>query len=1194
VLPVYNVEEYLQAALDSLAVQTYRDIEVVMVDDGSTDSSAEIAAGFADVDGRFTLVRQENGGLGNARNTGARHATGDLLMFVDSDDVIPHYAFSTIVRTLEQTGSDFVTGKVSRIDARGAFPAPMHREAFTESVLRTSVVERPFLMRDLLACNKVYRREFWDDAGLEFVEGILYEDGPTSVRAHAWAKSVDVIAVPIYYWRLRDGVTKSLSQQSEDKSFFVDRIYASRVSVDYLRQASRQDLIPSFFAMDIRHKFEVMYRALPLATGEIQQLFMQSAVPHLHEAPEEVIDRLPRPLREKVLLTRSGKLEELLHAIRPAPAAGPHRHSVARRVTAALRRSESLRKAKAYVATDSSSARVRSAVTGMIFRGGELVIQGYGYIPGLPAEGPLTGGNRLFWARHEKLRRLVRLRARSRPSPVATASALDDAWSYRRSGFEATLDLRQLTSSDGGWLYGTWVLALGVPTPRGFHRGGLRVGPESNRLDLQPYQLDAHTRIVPFAEDGVLKLKVEQADVLLEHCRLEGSRMTLRGRTPVAVTGTGSVHLARVAGVGEVTVPATFQLAPEGDSVFSATLPVDLVADALVPASVPPVAGVQDRLFLEVSFPQDATARSVACGAGFGGSVAVSAGHHVTLHPESDGSAVVTVRPILPVAERATWDDRGILHVSGSGADGDAMPQVVCRHTGRKEERAFPVEVGASGSWSVQIDPGRAPNGCGFAALRSGLWRLVLRIRSSRGELPDTDLPYLPQVFEEAENLRIEFADRYRLERIGVDALALRVYSRLRPEERGSYHSRILRESFYPRARTRLPLFDVVLYDSYTGKQYSDSPRAVYEALAARDLGLGHIWVTNDGQAPVPPSVHAVERGSRAWFEALASSRYIVTNTHLPPWFRRRQGQVVVQTWHGIGFKRVGFDIEQVQFANKTYLANLEREAPNWSFVVSPNSFCTPILRRAFRYQGEICEIGSPRNDLLISGDRAAITAGVRAALGLPPDKKILLYAPTWRDNEYHGPGMYKFNLRLDVARFPPELREDYVLLVRRHSNTVDDLLGRGSDFVWDVANYPDTGELLAAADVLITDYSTIALDFANTGRPILFFTYDLDSYRDDLRGFYFDLESEGPGPVLRTTTGVVAVLRDLPAVMERYRERYKAFRQIFGHLEDGHATQRCIERMLRGRPHGARVPGQRLPDGSRRPSDETSQLKPG
>jgi CDP-glycerol glycerophosphotransferase len=702
-----------------------------------------------------------------------------------------------------------------------------------------------------------------------------------------------------------------------------------------------------------------------------------------------------------------------------------------------------------------------------------------------------------------------------------------------------------------------------VVTLRGFHRGGLRVGPEANRLDLEPYQLDPHTRIVPFAEDGVLKLKIERADAMLEFSALEGSSIVLRGRTPGAVSGTGRVHLSRVTGVGEVEVPAEFRPAAGTDSAFSATLPVSLVATTFLPASVPPVAGVQDRLCLEVSLPGGDVPGRMVCAAGFRGSIAMSADHHIALHPESDGSAVVTVRPTLPVAEMAAWDEAGVLLLSGSGAKGETKPQIVCRHTGRKEDRAFAVEVGGSGSWSVAIDLERAPNGCGFGALRSGLWRLVLRVSNSAGNLIDTDLPYLPQLFEGVEGLRIEFAERYRLERIGVDALAVRVHSRLRPEERGSYHGRTLRESHYPRARAKAPLRNAVLYDSYTGKQYSDSPRAIYEALAVRELDIEHVWVTNDGQAPVPPSVRTVERGSSAWFEALATSRYIVANTHLPPWFRRRYGQVVVQTWHGIGFKRVGFDIEQVQFANRAYLANLELEAPNWTFLTSPNSFCTPILHRAFRYEGEICEIGSPRNDLLISGDRDAIAKQVRAAVGLPADKKIVLYAPTWRDNEYHGPGMYKFNLRLDVAKFPAELREEYVLLVRRHSNTVDDLLGWGSDFIWDVANYPDTRELLAAADVLITDYSTIALDFSNTGRPILFYAYDLDNYRDDLRGFYFNLESEAPGPVLRTTAEVVAALRDLPTVVERYRNQYSAFREIFGHLEDGHATDRCIDRML-------------------------------
>jgi CDP-glycerol glycerophosphotransferase len=1173
VLPIHDVEEYLQETLDSLAAQTHREFEVVMVDDGSTDQSAEIAARRAGADRRFKLVRQENHGLGHARNTGARHATGGYLMFVDSDDLLPHYALRTTVKTLERTGSDFVTGKVSRIDARGAFPAPMHKDAFTHSLLRTNVTERPALMRDLLACNKVYRRAFWDNAGLSFVEGILYEDGPTSVKAHASAKSVDVIAVPIYYWRLRDGVTRSLSQQSGDRRFFVDRIYASQVCVEFLRE-HRADLLPAFYAMDIRHKFDVMFRALPFATPATQQLFMEAATPHLLGAPSEVVEQLPRRLREKVLLTQEGSLDELLDAIRPSPRRSRDTPRLLRPARALLRGSGALRTASAYLRKRASTSRVRGAVTSMSFEGEHLAIEGYSYVVGLPVEGAVTAANRLMWARHRETRKLVRLRIRSSRSELATASTLDSNWSYRNSGFRAKLDLRSLRDANGDWLYGTWVLAMGSVTPRGFHRAGIHAGPAIDRVDPRLYHVDDFARLVPYIEHGVMKLRVERNEAVLEEARYAGREFVLHGRVRGAVTGSGSVHLTRVPGVPELAVEARFSARDDGSSMFAATLPSALVVEAFAPVPVTPVAGVQDRLHLEIDLPRRKGAgpptAQIVCAEDFHGSAAVSAGHDVLLHAETDGAAAMTVTPALPFAETATWESTGKLRLSGAGGRQGTTLRVVCRHTDRKEERAYPVDAATSGSWSVVIDPERANNGCGFSALRTGLWRLVLRLGHEAGKQVDTDLPYLPTVFERADSWRVEYGTHYRLERIGLDALALRVYPRLKPAERGAYNSRRLRESFYPAARANQPLRNVILYDSFLGKQFSDSPRAIYEALAARDdLELHHVWVNNDGQAPIPPGVAAVERSSRAWFEALATSRYVVANTHLPPWFRRRDGQVVAQTWHGIGFKRVGFDIELVQFANKAYLANLEREAPNWSFLLSPNSFSTLILRRAFRYEGEIAEIGSPRNDLLISGDRPAIVEQVRSTIGLPARKRIIMYAPTWRDNEYHSRGQYKFNLRLDVSKFPAALRDEFLLLVRRHPNTVDDLLGRGSDFVWDVANFPDTRDLLAAADVLITDYSTIALDFANTGRPIIFYTYDLASYRDDLRGFYFDLESQAPGPVVETTAEVVAALSDLPSMAERYRDRYEAFRQIFCHAEDGRATDRFVDRLLRDHPLG-------------------------
>jgi CDP-glycerol glycerophosphotransferase len=280
-----------------------------------------------------------------------------------------------------------------------------------------------------------------------------------------------------------------------------------------------------------------------------------------------------------------------------------------------------------------------------------------------------------------------------------------------------------------------------------------------------------------------------------------------------------------------------------------------------------------------------------------------------------------------------------------------------------------------------------------------------------------------------------------------------------------------------------------------------------------------------------------------------------------------------VQTWHGTPLKRIGFDIEDLQFADFKYFEKLESEAQNWSHLVSPNRFSTPILKRAFRYTGEILEIGYPRNDILFAtgAEREAITDRVRERLALPAGKKVLLYAPTWRDDEFYGAGKYKISMMLDVENARERLGSDHVLLVRRHPNVVDDIRGAGNGFVYDVSTYPDMADLLTITDVLITDYSSVMFDFANTGRPMLFFTYDLEHYRDKLRGFYFDFEAEAPGPLLGTSDEVIEAIRTVDSVAEQYSTRYKTFAERACDLDDGHAAGRLVDALLAAAPIGGR-----------------------
>lgn len=172
---------------------------------------------------------------------------------------------------------------------------------------------------------------------------------------------------------------------------------------------------------------------------------------------------------------------------------------------------------------------------------------------------------------------------------------------------------------------------------------------------------------------------------------------------------------------------------------------------------------------------------------------------------------------------------------------------------------------------------------------------------------------------------------------------------------------------------------------------------------------------------------------------------------------------------------------------------------------------------------------------------------------------------PTWRDDAAtEATGRYRFDLKLDLAAVAAALRDEYVMLIRMHTQVQSDLPDRtAGGFAINVTRYPDITDLYQITDVLITDYSSAMFDFAGTGRPMLFFTYDLDSYRDKLRGFYFDFEKTAPGPLLRSSAEVIEALRDIAGVQRSYQPAYQAFAAEYCSLDDGQAAARVVRRLL-------------------------------
>lgn len=235
VVPVYNVADYLAECLDSINAQDFGDFEVIMVDDGSTDRSAQIASDYVARHSHMRLIRTGNHGLGSARNTAMREARGDYLTFVDSDDSVPPYSFGLLVSTLDESGSDVAVGALTRMTADRTFVPPWLRRLHRERRIGIALEDFPDIIGDVFACNKAFRRTFWESGGFSFPEGIRYEDQVTLTEVYLKAAALDVLVRPVYHWRIRDDGT-SITQRRHELEDLRDRIVTKQLATEQVEQ----------------------------------------------------------------------------------------------------------------------------------------------------------------------------------------------------------------------------------------------------------------------------------------------------------------------------------------------------------------------------------------------------------------------------------------------------------------------------------------------------------------------------------------------------------------------------------------------------------------------------------------------------------------------------------------------------------------------------------------------------------------------------------------------------------------------------------------------------------------------------------------------------------------------------------------------------------------------------------------------
>lgn len=397
----------------------------------------------------------------------------------------------------------------------------------------------------------------------------------------------------------------------------------------------------------------------------------------------------------------------------------------------------------------------------------------------------------------------------------------------------------------------------------------------------------------------------------------------------------------------------------------------------------------------------------------------------------------------------------------------------------------------------------------------------------------------------------------------------------------------------------------VVMFECYAGRGYTCSPRALYQAMLAdpRYEDYTFVWalrarcarslerlgdydvrgLTPNGRVEAGMErmfgLDALEELRHAIIVPYASVEYYrqharaghwISNYILPTHMRVREAQTYVQTWHGTPLKRLGCDISE-GMSNAMYLVRnihdrYKAEGARFTRLLSPSRFTTDKLTTAFDIERRGAEIvieeGYPRNDYLSNVTQEQIDA-TRRRFSIPADKRVILYAPTFRDNQHRAGTGYTLKAAVDFDLLQKELADDYVILFRPHYLVANKFnFTRFDGFIRDVSMIKDINDLFVISDVLVTDYSSVFFDYANLKRPSIFYMYDFEIYAEELRGFYLD-PGELPGPIVRTEEELIEAVRSFAQPDDELAQRVETFNERFNYLDDGHASQRVLERLF-------------------------------
>lgn len=1140
IIPIYNVEEYLEECLQSVAYQTLEGIQVIMVDDGSPDGSADIAKRFAEAYPNFKYVKQVNGGLGNARNTGVKYAEGKYIIFLDSDDVVPEDAYEKMYLAAERNQSDMVVGHVARFNSKKDKISNLHEIAFGKLLDKTHITENTDLIYDTTSWNKLIRKDFWDKNGFTFPEKILYEDIPVTIPMHYLAKNITMIHDVCYRWRIRDGANKSITQRADDFTNLKDRITVLR-------------MVDRFFAENVREEelwhakhYKWLYIDLMIfvntciyLTEDNTKKMMEIIKEYIEEAiPVEVIEELPAVFREKykaLLNFDAARLMKLrqyeVDNFKNIKIVKKNNHYIGKFPK------DLIPQDRASMDENLERWRLTQLVENISWKGNSCIIEGYAFLMGLMVPNVNVQKLQAYLIRVETGEKIP-VKTESVPSDYANKKfgfKIDNETkqfyfrNYKGAGYRITIDVDQdilknqlngeyhilLSYERDGWKKETVVKGI-LKTLR-------------QKLDQKAYlEKDLLVQLTSSYRYD-LKLNVQSKAMQVEQKNMDAK----------------ALHLQLSKDIKDLYFAKDLHHGQKADAVINGRKAQIKIDD--IPEGTNYFATEGFRRFEPI----------------FNG----EKGRNLTEHEEWQILEKVTGNYLYQISKRKSVPVVKNLNQKENKFDFEIISKIHLTDnvpTAAKlyvedslEEEKIILGEGTivnnddEISTTISVD---LQNETTIKNLYAARRPVFIMYQYADGEksfpVKGAQKAFDKKYFTKSRRYRFlidEEDDQLYLNTLKIEGFFTR-----------SKKKRDLTNRFiYPILRL-LPIKKKwVVFESMWGSKFSCNPRYLYEYIDKNHPDYKCIWVLKDECTPITGNGERVRRLSLKYLYYMARAKYFVNNVNFADAYVKRKGQVEVQTMHGTPLKTIGLDVPG-DFPTKKKEDNYIRKCKRWDYLIVQSKFVADLAPTAFRFQKTIMDTGYPRTDILYASNNQTEMSGLKEKLGLPADKKVIMYAPTWRIRN-------RFDLMLDLQKMKEKFSEEYVLILRLHHFSAKGWEGVPEDgFVYDLTNYQSIEDLYIITDILITDYSSVMFDYAVLNRPMLFFTYDLDDYRDKLRGFNIDIEKEAPGPLLFTAEEVNNAIENIEETIENSKQRVEAFHEKYIQYECANSSEKVFNMMTK------------------------------